>query len=56
MAAPSNIVWREECWPFQWIGMHMHHAGGIRCNSRAEAERHMRTLCGRRGCLWVKSC
>lgn len=52
-SAPKDVVWREERFPHQWIGMHLHHPGGTRCNSRAEAVRFMRDLCGKRGCAWV---
>ena len=55
MSAPKDVVWREENFPRQWIGMHLHHGGGIRCNSRADAEKFMRDLCGRRGCAWVSA-
>jgi hypothetical protein len=55
MSAPQDVVWREDRAPFQWIGMHLHHAGGIRCNSRKEAERYMRELCGKHDCVWVRA-
>lgn len=55
MSAPKNIVWREERWPNQWIGMHIAHPGGTRCNSRQEAERFMRNLCSRFGCDWMEA-
>lgn len=52
-AVPSGIVWRETSWPNQWIGMHTAHTGGIRCNSRLEAEQFMRDMCRKRGCAWA---
>ena len=55
MKAPKDVVWREQDWPHQWIGMHLHHAGGIRCNSRDEAVAFMRELCRDRGCHWVEA-
>lgn len=55
MSAPRDVVWREESWPRQWIGMHIHHPGGIRCNSRSDAEKFMRDLCVRLGCAWVEA-
>jgi len=54
VSAPRDVVWREDSWPKKWVGMHYHHAGGIRCDSRKEAEEFMRDLCGRHGCAWVE--